>query len=66
MFSFNFLKRKNVSTANLLNDMTVLDYYDRLKILSLSQFEWINLPPECNERFLEEILFTHGKIIFYR
>lgn len=65
MFSFNFLKSKNVQTAQLLNNMTVLDYYDRLKILALSQFEWINLPKECNERFLEETLFMQGKILFH-
>ena len=47
-----------------VNVKTFLDYYERLKILALSRFEWVNLPPTCNERFLERVLFENGVACF--
>lgn len=40
------------------------DYYNRLKSIAVSQFEWGGLPETCNERFLEETLFHLGAAIF--
>jgi hypothetical protein len=44
--------------------MTANDYYDRLKLIALSLFEWENLPESCNSRFLELTLFTYGRALF--
>ena len=40
------------------------DYYNRLKCMALSVYEWENLPPTCNGRFLERCLFENGCAIF--
>lgn len=40
------------------------DYYARLKTIALSVFEWVNLPPTCNARYLEDCLFHYGRAIF--
>lgn len=47
-----------------MNDATFMDYYTRLKKLALNRFEWINLPPTCDQRYLELILFDLGKALF--
>lgn len=41
-------------------------YYDKIKELSVSVFEWQNLPPEIDERFLELMLFERGAVVFFR
>lgn len=41
-------------------------YFDKLMELSLSMFEWKNLPPSIDERFLELTLFEKGSICFFR
>ena len=53
----------NSKNSNM-NSLTVNDYYDRLKLIGLSLFEWENLPESCNARFLEQTLFTYGRAIF--
>lgn len=52
--------------ANDINIMTVNDYYDRLKIIALTLFEWDGLPDSCNTRALEETLFTYGRALFIK
>lgn len=47
-----------------MNVRTFLDYYDRLKALALSRFEWVGLPETCNQRFLERVLFSDGIACF--
>lgn len=42
------------------------EYLDRLTELAVSMFEWKNLPPEIDERFLEITLFTDGQAVFFR
>lgn len=49
-----------------LNDATFFDYYTRLKELAINMFEWVNLPPTCDPRFLELILFEFGYCLFFR
>lgn len=40
-------------------------YYHRLMELSMSMFEWKNLPDSIDERFLEMCLFGEGMCIFF-
>lgn len=47
-----------------MNSLTVNDYYDRLRTIGLSLFEWENLPDSCNARFLEQTLYTYGRALF--
>ena len=47
------------------NKMDWLLYFNRLMELSISMFEWVNLPESIDERFLELTLFTDGQAIFF-
>lgn len=48
--------------ATLANNGNIWgDYYNRLKLLALSMFEWEGLPETMSARFLEETLFDYGK-----
>lgn len=53
------------SVAQELNQRTFADYYNRLQLLARSVFEWSNLPNGIEERFIERVLFSEGKAIFY-
>jgi len=48
------------------NSLILSNYYDRLKSLAINGIEWINLPPEIDERFLELTLFEYGMGLFFR
>lgn len=48
-----------------INSLVYQNYYNRLKSIGMSVFEWKNLPPEIDERFLELTLFDQGMAIFY-
>ena len=48
-----------------LNNASFAYYYYRLMDLSISQFEWINLPESVNERYLELILFLEGHAVYF-
>lgn len=50
--------------ASDINALTVSDYYDRLRSLALSLFEWEGLPESCSPKFLEETLYSFGDAIF--
>lgn len=52
--------------AKKCNDCTFIQYYNRLVDLCISQFEWINLPPTCDRRFLELTLMADGMAVFFR
>ena len=47
------------------NNATYVQYYNRLTELSISMFEWKNLPPTIDERFLELALFSTGMAVFF-
>lgn len=49
-----------------MNNMTFIHYYNRLVELSVSMFKWKNLPPTIDPRFVELVLFTDGKIVFFK
>lgn len=41
-------------------------YYDKIKELSVSAFDWQNVPPEIDIRFMELMLFERGAVVFFR
>lgn len=41
-------------------------YYDKIKELSISVFDWQNVPPEIDVRFMELMLFERGAVLFFR
>lgn len=47
--------------AILMNNRTYIDYLERMKKICLSMFEWENLPPSMNARFLEMCLYYNGQ-----
>ena len=47
--------------AIVMNNQTYIDYLERMKKICLSMFEWVNLPPTCNARFLEMCLYYNGQ-----
>lgn len=49
-----------------LNVASYIQYYDRLTELSISMFEWRNLPETVDSRFLELTLFANGMAVFFK
>ena len=49
-----------------LNNASYIQYYDRLTELSISMFEWRNLPDTIDPRFLELTLFANGMAVFFK
>lgn len=48
-----------------MNNRTYLQYYNRLTELAINMYEWKNLPPSIDERFLELTLFSDGMAVFF-
>lgn len=48
-----------------LNNKTFIDYQNRLMELALNVFEWENLPPTVDERFLELTLYEKGYCLYF-
>lgn len=48
------------------NDSTYIQYYNRLTELSVSMFEWKNLPDTIDARYLELALFALGMAVFFK
>ena len=48
-----------------MNNATFRQYYNRLTELSISMFEWKNLPDSVDPRYLELTLFTDGQAVFF-
>lgn len=61
-------KKKNQSFHNTLmaNGATYVQYYNRLMELSMSMFDWKNLPDTVDERYLELGLFSSGCMVFFK
>lgn len=60
-------KNKTQFSQNLLrNQGTYMQYYYRLCELSMSMFEWKNLPESVDPRFLELTLFEEGQSVFFK
>lgn len=58
-------RRTNFETSLHDNMESYYYYIDRLTELSISMFEWQNLPDTVDERFLEMTLFTNGCAIYF-
>lgn len=50
----------------MLNNTNFKQYYNRLTELSISMFEWKNLPDTVDPRFLELTLFSDGQAVFFK
>lgn len=60
-------KRKMyLESAQYQNHVAYTQYYHRLTELSMSMFEWVNLPPTVDARFLELTLFRNGSAVFFK
>ena len=58
----NALKpNKEFIDSAILNSQTYINYLERLKLVALSLFEWVNLPSSMNAEFLERCLYEFGK-----
>lgn len=49
----------------LLNNVTYMQYFNRLTELAVSTFEWKNLPPTVDPRYLELHLFQNGCMVYF-
>ena len=49
-----------------MNNATYAQYFNRLMELSISMFEWKNLPSTCDVRYLELALFMNGSAVFFQ
>ncbi len=58
-------RRTNFDTSAHDNMESYYYYIDRLTELSISMFEWVNLPDTVDERFLEMTLFTNGCAVYF-
>lgn len=59
-------RKTNFEESLAMNDYTYIQYVYRLMELSISMFEWKNLPEGVDERFLEMVLFTDGQAVFFK
>ena len=62
-------KINETDLAMIINDRTMIDYIDRLKMLSVSLFTWKNLDDIAGtgaSRFLEQSLYDNGRACFVK
>lgn len=65
-------KKTQQGLSALLNNVTYLQYYNRLVEIALSRYEWTGLPepdagqPGIDERFLELTLFQNGSAALFK
>ena len=59
-------RKTNFEESLSMNNYTYMQYTYRLMELSISMFEWKNLPEGIDERFLEMVLFTDGHAVFFK
>lgn len=59
------VKNESFWSATRENKVDYIGYFDRLTELSISMFEWKNLPDTVDERFLELTLFYDGYVVFF-
>ena len=61
-------KRKGIGQfeeSALLNNITYMQYFNRLTELAISMFKWQNLPPTVDPRYIELHLFQNGSMIYF-
>lgn len=59
-------KRTNFDESLRKNNGTYRFYLDRLTELSISMFDWQNVPDSIDPRFLETTLFLNGSAVFFK
>lgn len=60
------MKKKTLFDESLVtNNLTYVQYLNRLTELAISMFEWKNLPPTVDPRYLELHLFETGCMIYF-
>ena len=59
-------KSKEFEESAYKNSKLYLYYFNRLKELAISMFEWKNLPSSVDPRFLELTLFNDGQCLFFK
>lgn len=59
-------KKTNFGESLSMNNATYEQYFNRLMELSISMFEWKNLPSTCDVRYLELALFMNGSAVFFQ
>lgn len=59
-------KKTQFSDSLSMNMGAYAQYYNRLTELSISMFEWKNLPNTIDSRFLELALFQDGQAVFFK
>ena len=59
-------KNRQFWESATLNNATYRQYYQRLLELSTVMFEWKNIPPTIDVRFLELTLFSKGMAVFFK
>lgn len=60
------VKNREFWESAAYNNATFQQYYRRIIELAISRFEWRNLPPTVNERFIELTLFGMGQALYFR
>ena len=58
-------RRTRFEESAVMNNNTYRQYLNRLTELSISMFEWQNLPDTIDPRFLELTLFKDGQAVFF-
>lgn len=59
-------RRSNFTESLRMNNETCGHYLARLTELSISMFDWKNVPDSIDIRYLELALFTDGKAVFFK
>lgn len=59
-------KRTNFEDSATTNTLTYMQYLRRLMELSMSMFEWKNLPSTVDSRYIELRLFETGSVVFFK
>lgn len=59
-------KRTNFEEITVTNTLTYMQYLRRLMELSMSMFEWKNLPSTVDPRYIELRLFETGSVVFFK
>lgn len=58
--------KKYISYADKRNSEVFWYNFNRLKMKAISMFEWINLPDEIDERYIELMLCQNGYVCFFK
>ena len=58
--------KKYITYADTRNSEVFWYNFNRLKLKAISMFEWVNLPKEIDERYLELMLCQNGYVCFFK